>query len=58
MRSAFVKTPEQNHQTLLNACGDARRKQGEKVKGDRVTLECFISTGIISLLRFPLYHEK
>lgn len=40
MRSALVKTPEQNHPTLLNACGDARRKQGEKVKGDRVTLGC------------------
>lgn len=37
MRSAFVKIPEQNHQTRLNPRGDARREQGEKVKGDRVT---------------------
>lgn len=36
MRSTFVKTPKQSHQTLLNPFGDARSEQGEKVKGEEV----------------------
>lgn len=38
MRSAFVKIPKENRQTLLNLFGDARREQGGEVKGIKFIL--------------------